>query len=383
MVSKKIAVLMVVYDFHQAGTQRFTYEIDSVIDRSRFDVSFLCIRSLGSYAGWDDHYYQKHLALGSKIHFLADFFPATYPISQRVLRKVLPSLKQKETADFHRFINRFDVISFMGEYSFPPLKKRLPARVLEKSLIHIMNARFQRPDLYGGFTKSEKYHFVSGFDEEELRYELAEFSDFGHSFLPLSVVFEHADVRWRFSDREKKKIGIFTRLSPHKPLDPFFSAFHLLLEEFPETELHIFGTGDPIELGFARMAESLYISKNVFFRGHQTDLVKTAMAENLDLVWYQGYNNKPGGFAGYDIASVGIPQLFWDFSALDGFYHNDVYPQFRSLSAFHRQSREVLTNRGYAERLSQTQQEDVLAHRDIRKHIALLEKLYTEKSNRP
>ena len=37
----KVNLLFVVKDFYQAGAQRFMYEVDAVIDRSKYDITIL------------------------------------------------------------------------------------------------------------------------------------------------------------------------------------------------------------------------------------------------------------------------------------------------------------------------------------------------------
>ena len=39
----KIKLLFVVYDFYQAGAQRFVYEIDKALDRNKFQIEILCL----------------------------------------------------------------------------------------------------------------------------------------------------------------------------------------------------------------------------------------------------------------------------------------------------------------------------------------------------
>jgi glycosyltransferase involved in cell wall biosynthesis len=184
---------------------------------------------------------------------------------------------------------------------------------------------------------------------------------------------------WKYINSEVKKIGIFTRLNRYKPLDPFFYSFQLLLDKLPNCELHIFGNGDPEKEGMTRYLKNLGITDKVFFRGHQSDIVETVLNEEIDLSWFQGYNNtKPAGYAGFDICTTGTPLVCWDFieQPVDPF--NEVYPHYKNLNQFVAKSYEILISEQSADRLSNLQFIDISEKRDSYKYIHYLDSIFEQ-----
>jgi glycosyltransferase involved in cell wall biosynthesis len=377
-MTKKIKVLFVVMDFWQAGAERFAYEVDSSLNKDRFDVTILSIRGLNTSKDFEDYYYTRHKALGSNIIFLSDITGAN-TILTRVKRKLQAGIHKNSISNRKAasFINQFDVINWVGEYAFSLLCNSLDDSAYDKSVIHIMTAKFQGVEFYDNFPKDKSYLFTSGFDDEDqLKFELSEFPNYRHILFPLYLKVNQKINMWRFKPgKSNKKIGIFTRLSTMKPLDPFIYAFHLILDQLPEVELHLFGTGDPVAAGIHKYVEHLGIKNKVFYRGHQEDILETAVKEELDLVWFQGYKNRPAGYAGYDICSLGIPQIFWDFtnSSLSKPDARTVYPIYKNLNLFVRKSVDLLTVEEEAHSLSQLQFNDIVENRNMQHKIHILE----------
>lgn len=372
----KLDILFVVSEFWQAGTQRFTYEVASTINRQLFNLTILSLRPLESNKNWADYYYEKHVALGDKIIFFDELIGSTKQSKfSRIKNKIsglsLP-IKDKILANF---FEKYQAISIMGEYNFPIVSKYLSKIQRERTIIHIMNSIHQNRKIYSKFDKQENLRFCSGFLESEIQEELKEFSTYEHYYLPLSLSFIE-NGKWSYSRQGKKKIGIFTRLTLHKPLDPFLYAFHLLLDKLPDVELHIYGSGDPEESGMYRYVKQLNLQERVFFRGHQTNLVDAALKDKIDLVWFHSYYGQPGGFASFDISSVAIPQLFWNFSNTEGNTKDDIFPVFNHLSSFVDKSVEILSSSSKAEALSTIQYEDTLKTRNMKENVMLLESLY-------
>ena len=378
----KIKVLFIVTDFYQAGTERFTYEVDTALDKALFEVSILCYISLSQSDRWADYYYEKHQALGTKIYFKQDIDkPYPYTYKQRLERIVFKKPLPPENKSLSDFLDGFDIISFMGEYNYPLLQGKMTAAQKNKSLLHIMNTKHQKPDLYAKFDKTKNHHFVSTFEGSILESELSDFPSYRHTFMPLAFAIDQANFQWKFSASPQKKIGIFTRLTTHKPIDIFLFAFHLLLGTYASAEFHVFGSGDPESEGLMRIVRALGIQDKVFFRGHQENLVETANTERLDLVWFHGYHGFPGGFAGYDICTTGIPQVFWEFSQEINRETADVFPMHIRLEEFVKESICLLTQKDEAEKTSQAQFNFVLDKKDLSKYIKNLESLYQSKIN--
>lgn len=377
----KHTILFVVGAFHQAGAERFAYEIDAALNKDKFKVSILCLEKKSQISNkWKDRFFeQKHLDLGTNIHYIDSYLNnKSYNLFERIFHKLtnnkFKKVKSKWKSSLGDFLDTFDVIHWIGEYNYI---QSIPEKIKVKSLIHIMTAKFQDPDIYKAFNFKYWYHFMSGFKNEEIKYELNQFENIKHTYFPLVLKIDSEGNKWKFENSSIKKIGIFTRLDRFKPLDPFFYGFQLLLDELPNCELHIFGNGDPVKEGMISFVERLTIKDKVFFRGHQDDLVKTINNEHLDLSWFQGYNNdRPAGYAGFDVCTSGTPLICWDFFPNPVTPFNPVYPHFKNLNKFVKESLKVLTDKEAAEKLSQAQFIDVEKSRNSKNFIQILEDTY-------
>lgn len=368
-------VLLVVTEFWNAGTQRFTYEVDRALDKERFETAILCFHDLQTAPERADHYYSLHRKLGTGIRFRSEFAKTTW--LQNSVDRLL-----KRPSGLKGFLAGFDAISFMGEYSYHGFEGIMSEDDKKRSVIHIMNSRFQAPYIYDRYDRSKHYLFSSGFNEDEIAMELEGFNDYEHCFMPLSLHIGRTEPPWTPVASGRKKIGIFTRITPTKPLEPFLIAFHELQERMPDAELHIFGHGDPETIGYSELSRKLGIQSNVHFRGHSDDMLTTALSEQLSLVWFHSFYGVPGGFAGFDICTLGIPQLFWNFTPDTSFRPDLAFPVFNGKEAFVNASVNVLEDEGHALDLSRIQFNTIKETRDISKHIHRLEGLYAKLSSK-
>lgn len=378
---QKHNILFIVGSLHQAGAERSAYEIDTALNKNTFKVSILCLEKEKQISNtWNSRFYEKkHLDLGTHISYIDAYLNnKTYNLFERMFHKLTNSAFKKNRPKwkpaFYEFLNTFDVIHWMGEYN---VVHSLPESINNKSLIHIMTAKFQEPDIYKAFNFKYPYHFISGFKKEEIKSELNQFENVKHTYFPLVLKIDSSENKWKFIDNPIKKIGIFTRLDRFKPLDPFLYGFQLLLDKLPNCELHIFGNGDPEKEGIFAFLERLAIREKVIFRGHQDDIIKTIDKEHLDLSWFQGYNNdRPAGYAGFDVCTTGTPLICWDFFPEPTNPFNDIYPHFKNLNEFTSESFKILTNKAAAETLSQAQFKDIEQSRNSKYFIHTLEETY-------
>lgn len=375
---EKNKVLFIVSEFYQSGTSRFTYEINLALDKSKFETTFLCLNPLNNSTIWEDYYDVKHLDLGSEIFFIQDIQnkPFKPNIQERIKSKLYNHPLPNTWVKIIEFMDSFHAISLMGEYNYPYIKKYLNPSIEKKLLIHPMNSIFQNKDNYIAFDKRKHYHFISLFKNEDLEYEFGEFENYSQTYLPISFTIPNLQPVWTPRNNSTKKIGIFTRLSNTKPLDPFIYSFQILLNFMPNVEFHIFGSGDPEKEGINRYIEQLGLEKNIVFRGHQKEMMQCALEENLDLVWLHAYHSMPGGFAGFDLCALGIPSIFWDFGGEDNAELKKIFPQFNNTYDFAMLSRKILENNEAAIHLSNTQFNYTYSTRNINLYIANLEKKY-------
>jgi len=373
----KIKILFIVSEFYQAGTQRFTYEIDRAINKKLFEVEILSLLPLNKNIHFKDHYFPLHQELGTKISFLSDVNVLLKPmLFQRIKRKLFSASLPNENRQMRDFFDQFDCISVMGEYNFKEIERYLKVENRKKVFIHIQNSRFQKLDLYSSFDKNEKYHFVSGFDNNQIKWELAEFKDYTHTHYNLSLKFENSFIKSEYKVSENPKIGIFTRLTYTKPLTPFLETFKIVQSKIPGVELHLFGAGDPEKEGVLECVQNLNLISHVVFRGHQENLIKTAVMDDLDLVWLHGYHGLPGGLAGFDIATAKIPQLFWNFGAAPNTLYHTFFPMFEGFEDFGNQSIFYLNNPSEAQKLVNFQFEYINENYNIKNTIHIIERLY-------
>ena len=380
---EKTKILFVVAGFYRAGAERFAYEIDSALDKDKFALNILALEKENETSQlWKNRYYENlHKNLGTTIKFADDFIDKRFYEKNRLRNKIkrqlglFPKYIDLWKIDkLSKYMDQYDVIHWMGEYIFI---NNIPNRIKEKSLIHMMTARFQKNDLYDNFDHSFNFNFCTPFKQEELKYELEQFESYHSTFIPLVMRIDKDNKKWKFREQHIKKIGIFTRLNLFKPLDPFFYSFQLLLDRFPNAELHIFGNGNPKEHRMIDRLERLGIQDNVFFRGHQEDIVKTAINEELALSWFQGYNNdRPAGYAGLDICTTGTPLICWDFSPKPNNFENPIYPHYKNLNKFVDKTFQILTDEVEASNLSDKQYYDVINNRDVDDYITAIEDEY-------
>lgn len=381
----KIKVLFVVTSLYRAGAERFAYEIDSALDKNKIQTTIFCKELKNEISDiWKERYYEnRHLELGTSIVYKDVFLYKKKTFFNRLQSYISKKLKinniKKSNTNLFDFLNSFDVIHWMGEYAYI---HNVTDDIKNKSIINIMSARFQNDNIYEYFDFNKHYNFCSGFKNDELDYELNQFDNYNHTFIPLVLKMNPVGKQWRFTD-EKKKIGVFTRIDRYKPLDPFLYAFHLLLDKMPNCELHFFGNGNPKNEGIIDIIERLNIKDKVFFRGHQDNIATTVFEENISLSWFQGYNNdRPAGYAGIDICITGLPLLCWDFHPNPNDKVNHIYPHYKNLNNFVNASLEILNDKQKAETLSNAQYEDVFKTRNVEDFIHELEEVYKKISKK-
>jgi glycosyltransferase involved in cell wall biosynthesis len=376
-MENKIKVLFVVSEFYQAGTQRFTYELDRSINKNSFSTEILCLLPLNSSNRFSDYYHAKHLEMGTKVHFMDEVNQVNAPtFLQKIKKRLFNTPYEDERIRIKSFFDDYDCISVMGEYNLKEIYRYIKPENKSKLLIHIQNSKYQVKHAYEAFPKDEMFHFVSGFHEGQIDAELSEFENYKHTYYNLNFKFENTLFKSEYINSKAPKIGIFTRLTPAKPLDPFIYAFQLVLDQIPQAEFHIYGSGDPEKEGVSRYVNQLALKNKVIFRGHQDSVTTTALNDQLDLVWLHGYHGLPGGWVGFDISTIKIPQLFWNFGKNENAKSYTFFPMFNSLNAFANKSIEVLTDPVIAKNLADEQFTYTNTHYNIDNNIHVMESLY-------
>ncbi|MCS6933895.1 MAG: hypothetical protein NZM35_01920 [Chitinophagales bacterium] len=386
---RKKKVLFVVYYFIQAGGERYTYEIARALNKERFEIHFLKIYPLGSNKNWpNEYYYQPTLELGCKVHFYEDLLKSSSSLKRfklfEQLSRLIPigrlqaytsnRVAEETLNTLQNFLNEFDIVNWMGNGIFAHLGRHTnPSRY--KEYIHLLSTRFQyEHDLYAVWDKERSYHFFSPFSPWLLERELHGFKNFRHTYFPMSLSLQPYEVE----NSQKRKppfiIAVFTRIDKLKPMEPYIYGLKLLLEKGVDAELHIYGAGDPALTGLKRQIEHLYITDKVKFKGHAESIETVMKTGEIDLVWFQSGNNRPAGFAAFEIAMSGVPQVFWDFAQyVPEPEYNEVYPNYTHLTNFVQKSSELLLDPAKRKELGLRQRAFVLRHQDIHQNIEIIE----------
>ncbi|WP_366184811.1 hypothetical protein [Flavobacterium ovatum] len=387
-MSKK-KILWVVFDFVQAGGQRYVYEICKALDKQKYQIDILHVNDFNADKNWqDEYYYQPTLDLGCTIYNLTEIFRTSIEqlspfkkkinkICKKLFSKILFNDKRmkKEKFCLEKLFEKYNYVNFsgIGVYNAVCISRGLhPAN----ALINILTGKFQGIDIYKGYDKNLFYQFVSGFELEGLKQELSEFTNYKHTYLPLSLECQPYSAGLDFN-RKKLVIGIFTRLSFMKPLDPYFYALKLLLEQGVDVELKVYGAGDPVALGFSRQLEYLYLKDRVRFCGHVESIPETLKREKFDLIWFQSTNKQLAGYAALEIALGAVPQVLWDFNSLETESPiEEVFKSFTNLTQFVAYTKMLLSSKELLCTIGSKQQQHILEYHSIDKNISLLEAIY-------
>lgn len=366
-------ILFITSEFWQGGAQRHLFEIDKVLSNIKYCKTILSLRDLQSDIRWSDYYYAKHIELGTEINFLSKINIILSPsFLDRLKKKILNKSFPNERQPIIDFLSQFDKILFIGEYTYPNIERWLSDELKSKSFICVVNSINQLPSNYDLYNKQLNYNFISGFQHDEINSEFHEFTNFNHHFFPLSISFSNEMSKWKPNKNKQKRIGIFTRLTKDKPIDIFIFALQLLRDKGLDVVLNIYGNGDPIELGFDVTIKNLSLSEHIIFKGHQSNLIETALNEKLDLIWFHGYHNFPGGFASFDLSSIAIPQVFWNFTPSSNLKKYEAFPMYTNMNQFVNYSFDILNEAEAASNLGIEQYNYINSNRNIKKTIGYL-----------
>lgn len=353
----KIKLLLVVTEFWQAGCQRYNFEVDKSIDKDKFDVEILSYRSLNTNPEWADYYYPQHVELGTKINFFDSFVKSKSVFS-----------KEKFNEDkFENFIDSYDFVIFQGEYCWRRFSQYLKYNP-KKFFVSIHNSIVQVEDNYQGFDKSIPFNFISPYTKEQAKIEFSEFEKYSFYNFPLSISAKWEE-KWASKPSSGKKIGVFTRITPGKPIEPFLYAFQAVLQKHPEATLHIYGTGDPTSAGLTRHLEILNISDKVIFEGHATNMIESVINDSIELVFFHGYHYVPGGFASFQLSAAGVPQIFFEMIPQKIFEKNEAMYFTNSISLFANKASQLLDSPSDLQQLASSQFKTIKEERDVEKTI--------------
>lgn len=288
----------------------------------------------------------------------------------RVLRHSLSSFVAKRAIGI--FLNSFDVVAFIQIENFLELQGAVDAK---RVVVHAMSNRFQYSyDPYDELKRGASYRFVTwnrAQSEDLSSVRGAEIFEW-----PLSMNFDGYASLPVDHGGKTARIGVFTRLSREKPLEPLLLCFRELTEHIDAT-LHVYGRGNPSM--FASTLTRLGLGGRVTFEGHQHDMIATVRRDRLSMCWLMSL----GSFLGYssiELAATGMPMLFWNYGTTDtaniAAESAGAVRAFNSVRAFVDVARRCLTDQAALRKLGLSLQQFVRERHDIRKNIGVIQDYY-------
>ncbi len=377
---RKIRLLFVIGQFVQGGSERYLFEVCKALDKARFDIEILTY----THTSPIQYYYPQLTALGITIHRMLP-----WPIMG--LKRSLPSIYRwppyqelmnwtntlRQKLALGHFFDSYDLVNIIQIENYYSIQRLFHDN--SRLVIYLMSNRFQYNgnDIYAHCLPERHYRFVL-MDPAQID-EIRD-SPCAHArtiYFPLAL-----DCRARQPvytpppTSGPRKIGVFMRLSPERPIEFLFYAFQSLAHQLDVT-LHIYGAGDPTV--FAQTLDRLHILGKVFFEGHRENLEQTLKQDHLALVWMTS-NDRILGYASIEIASFGVPMVFWNLhTAAPG----EILAQtcgaihsYTTVMDFVQHSADILAQPERMRSLGQQLREYILAEHDIVKHIHILEDYY-------
>lgn len=394
----KPRLLFLMRDFVQAGAQRFQYELIRAIDKDRYHVDVLVPIPLDRAEGMfpKEYYYPLVEQSVSRIHSMAEVGGVWHQIRHLIgraksrlskrnpLQHLLDFLAVRFDARHQQrlraFLDTYDVVN-VTEYDFCFVKQAIsdPDRVVTC----VMTARSQTHprSQFEDYDPYKVYTFVAGWDEVVQKNELSYFLN-GYRLINVPLILDVSG--FRPLDRAKKddvlRIGLFTRISPLKPVEPFLFALHLMVSKGLNVHLHHFGA--VAQHGISAIMKDMLIKtihilgleNHITFEGHAEDIAETCADKGIGLVWQQGFIRHLGGYAGIELMLAGVPHAFFDFETLDRSWPQGELPEpyFHEVNAFADFSERVLTDEDFAAELGDKQREHIQKDRDVYRHLPTL-----------
>ena len=305
---KKVKILFVTSQFSQGGAERYLYEICKHLDKTHFYIEILTVKNANH-----DFYYHKLKYLGVTVHelcirrHLVSGYLKSFPAIARVVSRILTGCYNVCDYKVARFLKNFDVISVIQIENYYHL---VPYH-LNNMLIHLVSHQVQygERDIYSLLNKKKRYHFVTMDDvqKDEVIQSKGDIDSFFYWPLALDLN-QFKKINIDCLPHRQIKIGVFTRVSPEKPLDAFFEAFKELRVEVDAT-LHVYGRGN--HNLYRNLLNNLQIKKFVVFEGHCEDMNNAVVNDGLSLCWMLSLNDTIG-YAAIELAAAMMPVIFWN-----------------------------------------------------------------------
>jgi len=324
-MTSKPRVLFLMRDFVQAGAQRYQYEVIRALDKEQFAVDILIPLELNRSGGmFPSEYYfplvRKHVGKMIFMSEIGSHLSRLQKVVGYLLKKVNNSrwaynylknlasrLDTKRNYHLSTFLNQYDVIN-VTDYDYHFIRNAVKNK--NKIFTFVMTASVQTFPLspFEDYDQNTSYNLIFDYDEALAKHELSHFqSQCNNIRIPLVL-----DTRKYLPVKTPSRsgvfrIGVFTRLSPLKPLEPFLYALHLLVSKGLNVELHHFGAVSDqgssrlTKIQMTQTIQLLGLTEHVFFNGHQEMIGQAAEKGGIHLVWQQSFNGVVGGYAALEL----------------------------------------------------------------------------------
>lgn len=306
-MTQRIRVLFVTSQFVQGGAERWLYEVARHLDRERFEVDILT----GYRVPRTQHYFELHRDAGVTIHRR---LPELVNAAAVKLRATRFARRIRDASGMvsglavpKAFYRSYDLVCPVQVENYYRVQQQVDDH--PGLVVHLMGNAIQYDhDMYHPLTPGKEYRFVL--------FNSAQADDIAHvpcrTFVwPLAMNLGERPLLPRSArpPGEPARIGVFTRLSDQKPIEPFLYALHELNQRLP-AELWVYGGGDPGL--FERCIRTLSLHDRVRFMGHSPDLVATLRDEQIDCCWLMSVDDTVG-YASIEIGSLGVPMVYWNW----------------------------------------------------------------------
>lgn len=386
-------------DFVQAGAQRFQFEFLRALDKNQYQIDVLVPIPLDRAEGMfpKEYYYPLVEQSVHKIYRMGDVggmwhrvlhligltkarLSKTNPL-QHLLDFMAVRIGSRHRSRLKRFLESYDAI-IVTEYDFCFVKDAVSD--MERVITCIMTARSQTHPLsqFEDYDCTKSYTFVAGWDDKVKENELSYFTN-GYRFINVPLILnvsEYQAVEYTRNPDGVLRIGLFTRISPLKPVEPFLFALHLMICRGIKVHLHHFGA--VADRGISAIMKDMLLKtihilgleNHITFEGHAEDIASACAKKGIGLVWQQGFIRHLGGYAGIELMLAGVPHAFFDFETLDRSWPQGELPEpyFHEVNAFADFSERVLTNTKFATELGLMQREHISKAFDVHRHLPTL-----------
>jgi len=303
---RKIKVLQITHDLAIGGLQQVVVNICRTINRDKFDISVLCLRTLGEFVPAIEK-------MGIEVQLLPQKENATDYLS---FLKVARILKEK----------RPDVIH---THNTQPFIDGTIAAMLAgvKTVVHTDHARSfpdKRRYMFAEWLISHYAYKIVGVSEHTANNLISYEKISKDKLVVIPNGIDGAQFQSPFDPESKKRelgisntgpiIGLGVRLSEQKGITYLLQAMPALVAEFPSIILLIAGSG-PLEETLKSEAEQLGVNNNVHFLGPRLDLneiirlfdvyVLPSLWEGLPMVLLEAMA------AGLPIVATDVGGVYW------------------------------------------------------------------------